>query len=196
MSPEPRSRDLLDQNASVYCPRCGTEINDLPCPVCGATADVITQRAAVSYAGFWLRVGATVADGFILLIPGLGAFLIGDAVANADVGTALSTAVNAIYLIGMLSLPSGQTIGNRIVGTRVRDAVTGQRITRAQAIRRWLPYLLYSLSQYSGGSTGTRAGTWTVSITLLALVDFLYSLMNDRRQTLHDRLAGTVVLRG
>ncbi|HVB71497.1 MAG TPA: RDD family protein [Acidimicrobiales bacterium] len=180
----------------MYCPRCGTEINDLPCPVCGATAEVLTQRTTVAYAGFWLRVGATICDGLILLIPGLGAYLIGDAVANADFGTALSIVVNAVYLIGMLSLPSGQTIGNRIVGTRVRDALTGQRITRSQAVRRWLPYLLYSLSQYSGGSTGTRAGTWTVSISLLALVDFLYSLMNERRQTLHDRLAGTVVLKG
>lgn len=179
----------------MYCPQCGTEINDLPCPVCGATSNVATQRGNVTYAGWWLRVGATVADGLILLIPGLAAYLIGDAVANADVGTVLSTAVNAAYLIGMLSLPSGQTIGNRIVGTRVRDAATGQRITRSQAVRRWLPYLLYSLSQYSGGSPGTTAGTWTVSISILALIDFLYSLLNERRQTWHDRFAGTVVLK-
>jgi uncharacterized RDD family membrane protein YckC len=166
------------------------------CRVCGTTSfSRVEAPAAPAYAGWWLRVGATVVDWIVLLIPSLGLYLIGDAVANSNVGTLLSTAVDAVYLIGMLSLPNGQTIGNRVVSTRVRDAATGQPITRSQAVRRWLPYLLYSIIQYAGGAPGTSAGAWTASISLLGLVDILYPLMNDRKQTVHDRFAGTVVVR-
>jgi len=180
----------------MYCANCGTPSDDPTCRVCGTTSLTYAQaEPATAYAGWWLRVGATVVDWIVLLIPSLGLFLIGDAVANSVVGTVLSTAIDAVYLIGMLSLPNGQTIGNRVVSTRVRDAATGQAITRSQAVRRWLPYLLYSVLQYAGGGSGTSGGTWTVSISLLALVDILYPLMNVRKQTLHDRLAGTIVVR-
>jgi uncharacterized RDD family membrane protein YckC len=181
----------------MYCPACGTEIDGFPCRVCGATSigAAVPRLATAVYAGWWTRVGATVFDWLILLIPSLGAYIVGDAVANSGIGTLLSSAVEAAYLIILLSRPAGQTLGNRLMGTRVRDVVTGGALTRQQAVRRWLPYALYDVLQYAGGGLNTSAGTWSLSISLLALIDILYPLMNDRKQTWHDRFAGTVVVK-
>lgn len=181
----------------MYCPSCGTEIEGFPCRVCGATSlgSAAGRAGTVAYAGWWNRVGATFFDNLILLVPSLAAYLVGDAMASASVGALLSTAIQAAYLIYFLSRPSGQTPGNRIIGTRVRDLRSGGAITLQQAVRRWVPFGLYSAIQFSTGTGTTTLSTWTATFSLLALADFLYPLMNERRQTWHDRFAGTVVVR-
>ncbi|MFI5036368.1 MAG: RDD family protein [Acidimicrobiales bacterium] len=178
----------------MYCPKCGTRIDGFPCPVCGATStyDAVARAGAPIYAGWWSRVGATVLDNLILAVPSLGAYLLGDAVASATVGVLLAVTVQAVYMILLLSHPSGQTIGNRLVGTRVRDARTGQAISRQQAARRWVLLGLYFGFQF----VGSPRGGLTATVSLLALVDVLFPLMNPKRQTWHDLLAGTVVVRG
>lgn len=188
---------MLYQNGPMYCPSCGTEINGFPCPVCGATSLTAAagRSTTVVYAGWWTRVGATFFDNLILLLPTLGALLIGDALASASVGVLLSIAVRAAYLIYFLSRPNGQTPGNRIMGTRVRDAATGGAITMQQAVSRWVLIGVYGLVEFSGGTASTTVSTWTASLSLVALIDNLYPLMNERKQTWHDRFAGTAVVR-
>jgi uncharacterized RDD family membrane protein YckC len=177
----------------MYCPSCGTEINEFPCRVCGAQSlnAAASHAGTLVYAGWWHRVGATFFDNLVLFIPEYAAFLLGDAVANESVGVLLLIIVQACYLILLLARPSGQTVGNRIVGTRVRDAQTGQPITRQQSVRRWVLFGFYEAAQFVG------AGNALSYVVLLAmLVDFLYPLMNEKKQTWHDRFAGTVVVRG
>ncbi len=177
----------------MYCPSCGTQIDGLPCPVCGAASpSVVRATVATSmYAGWWLRVAATVLDNLLLIIPSLGAFLLGDDLGGAALGTFLSILVQALYLIGLLARPSGQTIGNFLVGTRVRDAATGQAITTQQAVRRWVLFAFYNAVEYAGA--GNTAATFILLVVVAA--DFLYPLMNEQKQTWHDRFAGTIVLR-
>ena len=130
-------------------------------------------------------------DNLILIIPSLGAFLLGDDLGGTALGTLLSILVQAAYLIVLLARPSGQTIGNFLVGTRVRDAATGQAITTQQAVRRWILFAIYNAVEYAGA--GNSAATLILAAVVFA--DFLYPLMNEQKQTWHDRFAGTIVLR-
>lgn len=176
-----------DHNWPMFCPSCGTEIDHMPCPICGATTPTTTPRA-ISYSGWWRRVGATLADSLILLIPTsviIGLF----GWKNSWYESLTNIAIQGAYMFFMLTRPSGQTIGNQVVGTRVRDASTMRRITPSQALQRWGLVAVYSLPSVFDSAL--------VPITVAAaLADAFYPLFNARKQTWHDRVAGTVVLRG
>lgn len=145
--------------------------------------------AAPQLSGWWRRVGATVVDELILFLPtyvvliGVGAF------AGIVVGALAGSLLGGFYMVKLLTMPEGQTIGNRVVSTCVRDATTGHVLTNTQALKRWGFVALYSLL----GLSGARSGTAFVG--LIGLVDCLFPLFNVRKQTLHDKFAGTIVLR-
>jgi uncharacterized RDD family membrane protein YckC len=148
-----------------------------------------TRLADGGYAGWWRRVGATVIDSLLLLIPIVvvaGAF----GTRRSLLQALASIAIQGAYEIYLLSRPSGQTIGNRVAGTVVRDATTRGQITMRQAQRRWGVVALYNLIALFGTTEATSI------VVGLALVDVTYPLLNARKQTWHDRLAGTVVLLG
>jgi uncharacterized RDD family membrane protein YckC len=105
------------------------------------------------------------------------------------VGALASIALGGFYMVKLLTMPDGQTIGNRVVSTYVRDATTGYVLTTKQAIKRWGFVALYSLL----GLTGAHVGTELVGA--IGLIDCLYPLFNTRKQTLHDVFAGTIVLK-
>lgn len=184
----------MHQNGPVDCPRCGAQVDGLPCPVCGALGPSGADGAP-DYAGWWRRVGATVCDNLILFVPQSAAYLVGDAVANVAVGATLALAIQGLYVVGLISRPRGQTLGNRIVGTRVRDATTLQPVRTSQAAVRWLIMALYLAPEFT--VTGDSGASRALATALVAaiLVDNLYPLLSPRRQTWHDRLANTVVLR-
>lgn len=85
-----------------------------------------------------------------------------------------------IYLIyATLMLSSrGQTLGNKAVGTRVVDANTGGPINAGRALGRTVANVLF----------------WIVLI-LPWFLDMLFPLWDSRNQTLHDKMAGTVVIK-
>jgi uncharacterized RDD family membrane protein YckC len=182
------------QTVPVDCPRCGAPIDALPCPVCGARA-AAGAAGSPDYAGWGRRLGATLFDNLLLFVPQSAAYLVGDAIANVLVGTALALAVQGVYAVALLCQPRGQTLGNRIVGTRVRDATTLQPIGVPQALVRWLVMALYLAPEFSA-TRGAGATRVVGAVFVLAvLVDGLYPLVSARRQTWHDRIANTVVLR-
>ena len=182
------------QTVPVDCPRCGAPIDVMPCPVCGARAPA-GAAGLPDYAGWGRRLGATLVDNLILFVPQSAAYLVGDAVANTLVGAAFALVVQAVYIVGLLWRPRGQTLGNRVVGTRVRDATTLQPITASQSLLRWLVMALYLTPEFTTarGAGATRA--IAAVLTLAIVVDNLYPLVSARRQTWHDRIANTVVLR-
>ncbi len=137
------------------------------------------------------RVGATLIDALLL---GLLDVIVG-AIVNAAFSSSASLmfgtrfnfsvrgfllylVVHGTYTVAFLAI-RGQTLGNMAVGTRVVDAGTGSAITPQQAgIRYGIQYLLripYGLGQ---------------------LINYLWPLWDDRRQTLHDKVAKTLVVRG
>ncbi len=159
------------------------------CRVCGTPAvrpDPFDTATPI-LAGWWSRVAATLVDALVLFVPTLIlALLLGNVL-----GVLASIATQAIYMISMQTKPDGQTLGNRAAHTRVRDALTGQVISNGQGLVRWLVIAVYSVA-----STLSTAGTMPLlTISLLGLADCLYPLFNVRKQTIHDRIARTIVVR-
>jgi uncharacterized RDD family membrane protein YckC len=89
----------------------------------------------------------------------------------------LDFVIQATYLIVMIGGFGGRTIGNRAVSTRTVDARTGEPAGYDRAVPRTLVEILLVI---------TGIG-W--------ILDVLWPLWDDQNQTLHDKAAGTVVLR-
>jgi len=124
-------------------------------------------------AGWWLRVGATVVDGLVLLIPNLILRYAG----GPTGGGLLSLIVDAAYITLMLG-QKGQTVGNMAVHTRVVDSRTGGQISYGKALGRWASELVL-----------------VILFVIPWILDILWPLWDRDNQTLHDKMAGTVVLR-
>ena len=181
----------------MYCANCGTKIESDRCAVCGAesvpppsTTAHVGRRDPVTglaLAEWGLRVGATIVDGLVLLVP---EFLILLAIGLRRTFTTTNPlyfnlavlAVGGLYSVYFLSRPRGQTIGNRAAKTRVVSASSGDSLTFKTSIIRWLVIGAFSFSYlfYVG--------------VLLAPLDYLWPLWDPRRQTLHDKIAGTIVV--
>jgi uncharacterized RDD family membrane protein YckC len=135
------------------------------------------------YAGFVSRAAALVLD---LLLTNLIALVVTAAIGlviaaltphevNVDTAGILGTTAgwllfNGAYLVGFWSL-AGQTPGMRLLGLEV-TTTEGRRIGLGRGLRRLLGMLLAALPLGAG---------------------FLLVLIDDRRQGLHDKLAGTIV---
>ena len=105
-------------------------------------------------------VALIVAGSTALILLGLGAMLVGFAI-----GTVLyARAVTA----------TGQSLGNRVAGTKVVDARNGRRVESGEAALRY--FLRFTVS-------------------MIFFVGFVVALFDSQRRTFHDKIAGTVVTR-
>lgn len=186
----PSDSPLIDHNGLMYCPACGSETNGPFCGVCGAPLidGPSTTRSPGQLAGWWRRVGATLTDNIILLLPTTVVLILVSAVAGSLIGAFAGIAVQGLYQVMLLASTRGQTLGNRIVATRVRDRVTGGPISTRQALWRWGFVAVYSVIALVNNPASTAV------VTVVALIDVLFPLANPAKQTIHDRLAGTIVV--
>jgi uncharacterized RDD family membrane protein YckC len=90
----------------------------------------------------------------------------------------ISFVIGTIYFALLNGGAKGQTIGKMVWGTRVRDAATGGALGPGKAAVRYLAPALLSI----------------VTFGLIWLPDGLWMLWDRRRQTLHDKLVGSVVV--
>ncbi len=180
----------VDHNGLVYCPACGSETAAPYCAVCGAPIAnaELTVGSSQQLGGWWRRVGATFTDNIILLLPTTVVLILIGAIAGSLVGALAGIATQGAYQVLLLSSPRGQTLGNRIVATRVRDRNTGGPISTRQAMWRWGFIAAYSVIALVNSPISTAIAT------VVALVDVLFPLANPMKQTIHDRLAGTIVV--
>lgn len=118
------------------------------------------------------RAGATIVDGLVLIVPN---FIV-DVAGGRGLGTLLSLALSAAYVSIMLSR-NGQTVGNMAVRTRVIDARTGGPLSPGKALGRWAAELVLAILFF-----------------VPLLLDFLWPLWDRQNQTLHDKMAGTLVV--
>jgi uncharacterized RDD family membrane protein YckC len=167
-------------------------MNSKTCSVCGVSRTPSSSgrddpETGLVLAGFWRRVGSRLSDELLLLIPGIIVFAIFAAFTNVVVGWLAYFALSGAYVISFLSEPSGQTLGGRIASIRVRDARSGKVIKVQQACKRWAFVTAYGAIELAGHH-------WAYVVVVLSLVDNLYLLIDARRQTLHDKFAGTIVV--
>ena len=137
----------------------------------------------VRYAGFWLRFCAAFVDGFITnilvgivgLVMGLSFSMLGHDMVQAIVPLAQFSGIiiQWLYFALMESSTNQATLGKMSVGIRVTD-LDGRRLSFGQATGRYFGKIL------SG---------------LILGIGFLMAAFTEKKQALHDMLAGTLVVR-
>jgi uncharacterized RDD family membrane protein YckC len=181
----------------MFCPRCGTRVPDEAgtCSLCGlalqgtGTPNPMAQErpvaqvvARVTYGGFWRRLAAALLDTVILFFPaatvrvllGLSSTGMFDPETAASwVATTFEFLLDFIYATAFLCSSARGTLGMQVMDLHVTD-LQGDRISFARAAGRYFATLLSILTFGVG---------------------YLIQLFTPRRQTLHDLVSGTVVVR-
>jgi uncharacterized RDD family membrane protein YckC len=128
----------------------------------------------VQQADWWRRLLALVVDSAVLWLPTYALTRSMD----RPVRLAVITVLGVVYFALLNGGAKGQTLGKMLWGVRVRDAATGGPLGPAKAAVRYLAPALLSI----------------VTFGLIWLPDGLWLFWDRRRQTLHDKVAGSVVV--
>jgi uncharacterized RDD family membrane protein YckC len=127
------------------------------------------KDAPVIYGGFWERFGAAFLDGLILLVPSL----ILQYTVSRELYLVLAILINWLYYASQESGAAQATFGKKALGLKV-TTLSGGRISFGQATGRYFGKLI------SG---------------LILLIGYLMMLWDNKKQTLHDKMAGTLVVK-
>jgi uncharacterized RDD family membrane protein YckC len=204
----------------IYCNRCGTQNSAVArfCANCGNPFSAELQQAApplpevspqppspvwqpapgsyaapvpsIRYGGFWMRFVAFLIDAILVGIvvwpvslmmaaaisvaggavsmPGIGIHLVGFVVR-----TAFSICVKWIYEASMESSSRQATVGKMALGLKVTD-LEGRRISFARASGRYFAKIISGMT---------------------LLIGYIMAGFTQRKQALHDMIAGTLVQR-
>lgn len=189
----------------MFCSKCGANVPDTAtfCSACGqptgglpvAPAGAVAARPAVQYAGFWLRFVALIIDGivlgfvgFIVTLPfmasaGLSGLMRGHPPMNPEEWAPFVSAFGWVALIrfilnwlyyALLESSAWQaTLGKKALGLEVTD-LQGRRISFAKASGRFFGKIIS---------------------TLILFIGFIMAGFTEKKQALHDILAGCLVIR-
>ncbi len=132
------------------------------------------------YAGFWIRLGAAIVDTIILLVLTLpilffvygGDYWTSDKLLHGALDLLLSY-IFPIVAVVLFWIYKSATPGKMLTGTRIVDAKTGGRLGVGQCLVRYVGYFLASLPLFLG---------------------IFWIAFDKRKQGLHDKLAGTLVV--
>jgi uncharacterized RDD family membrane protein YckC len=157
------------------------------------------------YAGFWRRAGAVVVD--LLIVVGPFALLLALLPDRERLDLAgVAALVLVAYQLGLLAW-SGDTWGKRLLRAHVVEddgrPIGRGRVSAREGVAKVLE-LAFTLFVFVGiallfnASDGweTFGGIVTATLGALGSVGVLWCVFDDRRRTLHDRMAGTVCVRG
>lgn len=134
-----------------------------------ANESVLFPDLPVTYGGFGDRLGAALLDGIILALANF--FL--QYVLGQMMGTLFSIVLDWFYYALQESGPSQATIGKKALGLKV-TTLSGDRISFGQATGRYFGKIISSIILFIG---------------------YLMMLWDERKQTLHDKMAGTLVVK-
>lgn len=183
----------------VFCRGCGKEIHETApaCPFCGALQGLTAQQAQPvgglqisGYAGFWYRALALIIDTVISVVLTLVivvplAFVMGAAMSSSYslpeieaagglLGNVFGVAVGWLYFTISESSSWQATPGKRMLGLRVADEA-GNRIGFGRANGRYFAKFLSAI---------------------ILGIGYLMVAFTDKKQGLHDKIAGTLVFKG
>lgn len=153
----------------------------------------VAYQAFPAYAGFWARLAAVLIDGLVTLTFYIPAVIVmGLAIAADDPDTTdfdggalllllsalalfLLAAVGVAVYHSLMVASRGATIGKRALGIRIVDLATGRPPTKGMALGRYAFNIFISMQFCYLGN--------------------LWMLWDDQRQTWHDKVCRTVVVR-
>ncbi|MCH8315670.1 MAG: RDD family protein [Planctomycetes bacterium] len=149
------------------CPSCGTNApTDAEfCPKCGRA------MRGYAYAGFWKRWGSNLLDSVIALVIGGVSGGIFSLLLPGVTGSAVYLLVVVGYYVILNG--TGGTWGKRIVGLRLQDARTGEDIGYYRAFVRYIVAIVSAIVLFLG---------------------YFWVLWDEKKQTWHDKAAGSVVV--
>ena len=125
------------------------------------------------------RLGAFVIDEvFIQVITLCARFALG--LRHTLAGALLAMVMAAAYYAVLNGSEMGQTFGKRVLGIQVRDAASGGPIGVERAALRYVVVGMFRVIVFFG---------------LFTVLDGLWPLWDPKRQALHDKIAGSVVVR-
>ncbi len=132
--------------------------------------------ANVVYAGFFQRFVASLIDAILVgLVTGVISAVFG---AMGDFGKSLgslvSLAISCVYYVYFIS-QKGQTLGKQALGIRVQNVETGQNLDVVSAILREVVGKFIS--------------------SLILLLGYFWMLWDPNKQTWHDKIAKSVVVK-
>jgi uncharacterized RDD family membrane protein YckC len=145
-----------------------TQYRDMETSVNMQNAMGMNASASTNYAGFWIRLVAYIIDAIVLLIPG---YVI-EMVVPMPVSSILTMIVGAVYVIYFLSSEMMATPGKMAMGLIVTDG-DGNRISSGTAATRWIGYFISAI---------------------VLLIGFFMIGFTEKKEGLHDKLAGTLVV--
>ena len=185
----------------------------------GGQPGYAVPSAAGTLASVWKRLGALIIDSIILgiigmiigvvfgasvglssLFTGLGSANVGISKGPYAIATLLSLALQLGYYI-YLHGTTGQTFGKKALGIRVvrknqqpmNMEIAARRV--AIAAGTGIASMLLFLVMYNGSvSSLSTFSTLSFGLSLISLLDYLWALWDGERQTLHDKVANTVVV--
>ena len=148
-------------------------------------APEIANGDPTKYAGFFMRVLAHICDGLNSLILVLPLSIIGGLISEDGVAGAAVTGVISLAGMALQSHWIGTRGGSPLrvkVGALVVDEETGAYIGMSRAFVRTFAATAFALP------VAINPG-----FIVIALLDILWMLRDPQRQTLHDKIARTVV---
>lgn len=170
----------------MQCGECGRDVVGDACPSCDAPVFSRTSRAGQVLASWPRRVGATLVDWFALFLL----MLVLSVFADYFISATIFSVACAYYFVSLLRSAKGQTVGNIAANTCVRSATNGGTITFPQSVARFatsaLPILVTVL---------VPIAILQIVLWGYVLLDSLFPLWDPQQRTLHDKVAGTVVVR-
>ncbi len=139
------------------------------------------SESELEYAGFWIRLEATLIDGIIVLVVTLpilfsiygSGYLTSEKFLLGPMDFFLNYVAPAIFTIVFWVYKSA-TPGKIIVHAKIVDAKTGKKPTLGQFVGRYLAYYLSAIPLGLG---------------------YIWVAFDPKKQGWHDKLAGTVVVR-
>jgi len=159
------------------------------------------------YGGFWIRVGACLIDGVVLLIA--SSILVGmlriafpDAFSEVEYSAFSGSLLISIMYAAFLHASSWQaTIGKKMLGMKVVD-YSGERISFGRAVGRemvlFLPLLIFAIGARMGAAVPVASHIATFVILFVVLIPVIGVMVvgwTKRKQGLHDHIVETLVVR-
>jgi uncharacterized RDD family membrane protein YckC len=134
------------------------------------------------YAGWWSRVGALLIDNILLLVPTVVFFALVFVPNDAVAGIAAVLALLFWIVVPFIYFTYchgkwGQTIGKRALRIRVRRELSDAPISYGSAFGRYAIVFVFGIF-------------W-----IPLLLDYLFPLWDSQKQSLHDKVASSVVVR-
>ncbi len=129
------------------------------------------RAAGTRYGGFWVRFVAFIVDVILIgIVDGILAAVLDSTSLELTIGTVLGW----LYYAGMESSSRQATIGKSLLGLRV-TGMDGRRISFLRATGRYFATILSALVLFIG---------------------YIMVAFTEKKQGLHDLIAGTLVVKG